>query len=914
MAANSFAIRAGRVYTMTQGEAWVLDNCLIVVENGKIKAVGPDAEVPPFISVIDMPDAVILPGLVSADSWVAGQHRGEESVGPQYRAVDAFDPHQNYARVLAGGVTTLYLNPGRHRLVSGRAGVVKLGVPPHDAVLEAETDLVINLGEAAFDPPQKQHWLVPPSSFLDIEGSSVQRPTSRLGQLLQLNQSFDEAQEYAEKREQRRGGRAEAPPFDPVHDALADVQRRKSTLRIHADRAVDIEQALAFAAARRHNVVISGAVESDLVAEHIAAAGAPVVYRVDVATHADPTDIGLEPDALETDRPIPAALHNVPVAIVGPAGSPHGELMFYAAHAVRRGLPPRKALEGITSAAARIIGVDDRAGSIQVGRSADFVVLNSEPLSATSHVRRVYVAGRVAFDADEMTSDTVVIRGGRLWTGDRWIENGAIAIEKGRVVSVGHTAPVPPFARVIDAGRDAVITPGFIDARGHLGLAGDRASAGPELALSDALFHASPDFERVARSGITTVFSSVARPGGKGARVSAVHTAGESPEHLVVKRTAGLLVSVRNQEPSAAASTIRGLLAAGKKYDDTWKKYEKELAEWEARPREKKKEKKPEPKKVEVVVEEKKVVDLVTGTWRGTISGAPLPEPQEFIAKMKLDGDQVEGSLESIIGGDEAVPIRGTYRDKHLSLEVDVDIPIGKPRIEADIDRDDHLTGTLSVAQFIFEVEANRTEKDVPQIKITRTRRKKSDDGRPAAPKRDEALEPYRDLFAGRIAMIIDIESVRAIEVVLPIFEKEHKVAFVLLNAEDAGELADKLAAARSGVILPTRTVRKENRVDYVQSVELSRAGVPLAFQSDAEDGARLLPARAGYDVRMGLDATAALRALTGDAAKLMKCENEVGFFNRGARGDVLIFNGPPWEPGTRLMRVLIDGREVYRR
>lgn len=912
---RTFAIRAGRVYTMAKGDGWVVDQCVIVVENGRFKAVGRDAEIPPFARVIDMPDAVILPGLVSADSWLAGEHLGEESVGPQYRAIDAFDPHQDYARVLAGGVTTLYVNPGRHRLVSGRAGVVRLGARPGDAILAAETDLVINLGEAAFDPPVKQHWLVPPSSFLDIEPATVQRPTSRLGQLLQLNQSFDAAQRYAEARENRRAVRkGEAPAFDAVHEALADVQRKKSTLRINADRAVDIEQGMTFARGRRHAYVLAGAVESDLLAGQIAAAQAPIVYRIDVAVNRNAADLGLDADALETDRAIPPALHAVPMAIVGPPGAPHGELMYYATLAVARGLPPRKALEGITSAAAGILGVGDRAGSIQPGRSADFVVLNSEPLSANTHVRRVYVDGRVAFDAERVATDSVVIRAGRIWTGESWIENGEVSIEKGRVVSAGPTAPVPPFARVIDAGRDAVVTPGFIDARGHLGLSGDRTPAGSELTPADALYHADVDFDRVARSGVTTVLLSAYRPGGKGARVSAIHTAGDRPDALVVKRTAGLVVSVRGQEPSAAAGTLRGTLGAGKKYDDEWKKYEKDLAEWLAKPKAEQQEKKPEPRKVEEVVEEKKVVDPVTGTWRGTVSGAPLPEPQEFIAKMKLDGEQVEGSLESIIGGDETVAIRGTFRDKHLSLEVDVDIPIGKPRIEADIDREDHFTGTLSVAQFVFELEANRTEKDVPQIKITRTRKKKADDGRPAAPKRDESLEPYRDLFAGRIALVVDVDSARIIEAVLPVFEQEHKVPFVLLNAEESDEVANRLAAAGTGVILPTQTVRKVNRVDFVQSAVLGRAGVPIAFQSDAEDAARQLPIRAGYDVRMGLDATTALKALTGDAARLMKCDSDVGFLKKGCRGDVLIFDGPPLEPGTRLKRVLIDGREVSTR
>ena len=78
-----------------------------------------------------------------------------------------------------------------------------------------------------------------------------------------------------------------------------------------------------------------------------------------------------------------------------------------------------------------------------------------------------------------------------------------------------------------------------------------------------------------------------------------------------------------------------------------------------------------------------------------------------------------------------------------------------------------------------------------------------------------------------------------------------------------------------------------------------------------AEDGARGLPDRAAYDVRRGMDADAALRALTIDAARMMKCDDEIGLLAPGRRGDLLIFDGPPLEPGSRLLRVIVNGKEV---
>ena len=910
-AGPTYLLRAGRVYTMTSDAQWVIPGGMILVQDGKIAAVGADLVPPPFVDVIDMPDAVVMPGLVSADSWIAGQNAGKDSVGPHYRAIDAFDPYSNFDRILSGGVTTVYLNPGRHRLVSGVGAVVKLGASGSAAVLDETTDLVINVGDPAFNPPRKPNWLVPPSSDLKIEPDTMQRPSSRLTQFLELSESFDAAVKYADARRAARA--SDRPDFDIGLDSLSEQLRRKALLRIRADRAIDIRQAVAFCTERKHAFVLTGAREASQAAVVLAEAKASIVFEMPVNPSASGWDIGEAADALPEEVTIPESLHNLPIAVVGPERAPHGELMLYASLARRGGLPLRKALESVTSNAAKILGVDARVGSIQTGRDADFIILNGEPLEATTHVRRVYVNGRLRFDADRVAADKLVIRAGRVWTGEAWIDNGAVLIENGRVVSAGPTAPVPPFARVIDAGPDAVLTPGFIDARGHLGFEGDRSAAAGDVSIARALYGALPEFDRVCRSGVTTVFSSAYRPGGNGARISAIHTAGDDPDTLIVKETAGLLMAIGGPDSEASANRVRSALTAGKKYDDAWKKYEKELAEYLVKGAPKEEEKKEPEKKPEEVTTEKPPADPITGTWEGEISGGPLPEPQQFLAKLKLSGEEVEGSLEAMFGGGESVGVKGTFRDKHLSLEIDVEIPIGRAMIEMDVTREDFMTGYIDIAgRFRFDVEAKRTEKTVPEIKITRKRARKTDKG-PEAPKKDESLEPYRELFAGRIALVLDVDTKATIEAVLPIFEKDFKVPFVLLNAVEASRTTEKIAKSGVGVILRTELSRTRNRREEVQSVDLSRAGIPIAFQSDAEDAARQLPLRALYAMRKGLDETAALRALTGDAAKMMRADDAVGYLKSGCRGDVLIFDGPPLSPGTRLVRIFVDGKEVGR-
>ena len=132
-----------------------------------------------------------------------------------------------------------------------------------------------------------------------------------------------------------------------------------------------------------------------------------------------------------------------------------------------------------------------------------------------------------------------------MWTGEEWISNGAVLVEDGKITAAGQTVPVPPHARMIDAGPAGVVVPGFIDARGHLGLEGDHSKAGAELSPAKALARARPEFARVARAGVTTVLVSGYKPDARGSRVSAIHTAGESRGELIVKETAGLIFSLR---------------------------------------------------------------------------------------------------------------------------------------------------------------------------------------------------------------------------------------------------------------------------------------------------------------------------------------------------------------------------------
>ena len=902
-AGPSFVLRARAVYPVTPERPGPIEHGMVIVRGGRIAAVGRDLEVPPDLSLIELPDQVICPGLVSAAGGLAGRHAGDESVSGAYRALDAFDTYQDYAYTLARGTTTAHLDPGGHRLVSGIGAVVKLAGPYDQRVLIDLADLTITLG--VFEPPPLAETPFYASSDVAIEPAEIQRPSSRLGQMLELERWVTTAQQWLADPSTL----VEAE-FNVHRDTFIEAWAADLPLRVQARRATDIDDALAFIAKHKRPACLVDVTEGDRVVPALTAADVPVILRIDERYRQSAWNVGGDPDPLEPRLCTAGALAGLPrIALAGAEGDTGEDLRLVAILAVRGGMSPAQALAAITRVPAEILRVDERVGSLAPGKDADLLVLSDDPLKIGSNVQRVYIGGEVVYELPP--SDAVVVKADTIWVGNgTLLHDASILIEDGKIQAVGQRVPQPPSARVIDAGAGSFVTPGFIDGYGHLGLAGDNTTVGPEVPIHKLFALPGPELVRVARAGVTTVMTAPYRLTNRGVRVAAIKTYGQERSDLVAREIGALQFSFLEQDPVLAIAGLRQALQAGREYVEKWKKYEEELAKWQKEGTPAKPEAKPKNEAEETAKASKP--DPITGVWEVKLTGDPLPEEVTASMTLKLTGNTIQGRLKGPAGVDDEAELTGTLDGDRVELELDADTPLGRPKISAVLDREDHMEGAVKIGQYNIHLDATRTDKSPVEFKVQR-KRTRSKDGRPLPPKVDDALEPYRALLTGKIPAVVEVSTAAQIDAVIKLFVDEFKVRLVLLGAEDAGIVMDKLLARKDqlGVVVPREMLRGRHRIPYYEAVDLSRKGIAVALQSDREDGARSLPLMGLYAVQQGMGGDAALRALTIDAARMYKLDERVGSLEPGKDGDVLIFTGHPFDAETRLERVIVGGQEV---
>lgn len=920
--AQTFAIQAGRVITASESGAFSHEPGVVLIRDGLILSVGgSDLSIPAGMPIVRLPDSTVMPGLVSAVSGVTPTHAGEESVGAGYRAIDAFDMHADFRGVLAGGVTTVHAGTGAHRLVSGRGAVVRLGGAPEDRVLRGEADLTVTLGEGSLGAPPVERLLIPPIPTRAIEPSVRQRPEGRISQILTLRQSIDRA--LAGQALTRDGT---PPALDLFHArSLAEAWRSETPIRVHADRAGDLRSAISFLASNRRGGYLVGGLEAAQLAPLLRESGVPLVYTID-APFQNLRNQGVNPRSIESDAEQLAHLDGVRLALARRPGDSTSDLRLAATLALRAGLSERRVIEAITRVPAEALGVEDRVGSLEPGKDADLVILTGNPLDPSASVQRVLVRGRTVYDAADAQEtvaqqnsgsgsrpSAMVLRAGTIWLGEHGeVRDGQVLIEDGKIVAIGRRVARPAHAVVVDAGPDGFVVPGLIDAFGHLGFEGDQGAPGTEVLLSSLVGVPDELDRRVASGGVTTTIRAPYRFNRQGSRISAVKTQGADASDRIVRPVAALAFDVRGEDPTQIADRLKRRIEQGRAYANQWNEYRQRHAEWREA-REKGLEIDTEPQVEEIRTVEREGGDPLTGTWEVSVRSEVFPEPLSGPVGINLEGNEFEGRILHPAAAEIEHKIVGTLEGDRISGRIEIDTGgQGFPEFEATL-ADESMTGTISFLGLEASIEGTRTDTERLEFRVVSGKRRTTGrDGEPLPPAIDEGLEPIRAVLEGRAPVLVRARTPAEIAAVLGLIVDEYGFRLVLQDAEGASVHAPRLAEKSVGVVLPQSNVRSERRRPYHQAVDLGRAGVPVAFQSGAEDGARDLTLPALYAVANGMGPDEALLALTIGAARMYQLDDRLGSIETGKDADLVVFTGHPFEAGSRVQRVIVNGRLVH--
>jgi imidazolonepropionase-like amidohydrolase len=905
---GSFAVHCG---TLLVGDGSApLHGVWLIVRNGKIESVakkGPPADLP----VVDARNKVVMPGIVAVDSDLSGARDSEYQITPDAFAVDSFDFERSWRRALEGGITSTYLSPGRQRLVSGQGAVVKLaGLDIVERVLSEDASLRMNFGDGALKAPRVFEPTAHPTDEDPLEPARIQTPTSRISLLAELRALF------ASATDKTKGPGGEGPAEHQYDErALIEVIEGKLPIRAAANSTQDIRRALQLQRELGIQMVLENPTELEPIAATAASQRVAATFRVPAMfgkSVPGGEDRLQDPSDLHLDAPAKAADAGVVVGLCPASGVPLRDFLMSVAIAVRHGLPTATAMRAIGIDAARILGVADRVGSLEKGKDADFIVLSGEPLAIGTMVESTWIDGKQRF-ARKTDSQVLAVRTNRVHDGTgRVIRNGVILIQNGRIKAVGEDLAIPYGAEVLNL-DEGIATPGFVDVFSHLGLAGEGMgvpSGKPSQRIDEVIGFDDPMFEPALREGITSLLVGGKDGGLMSGRLAAIKTGAKDHGGLVLRAIAGQRLVYDAIGPNAIAP-LASQISKARKYVAAWTKYEKELEEWETG---KSSAPKPKPKPEAKPAEgDKPKVDPITGIWE-----AEIVIQERFRLNIKLDltlkGTNVTGTIAISMGGRGGNPppqeLNGTFENGKLKIEFRG--MGGSATLEATVEGDT-MTGNLSLGPMgAQEVTGTRTSKKPggPAKSKPRSRKKKSEDGKPKAPKLDQNLEPMRAVIAGNASLVVRVKRGPAIRDVVALLEKE-KLSYMLADAEDLLDDKALLGGAKPTVVIgPEVVVEDDGELINVAST-FADYDLPVVFGSGNCAGTRFLPLHAAYAVRYGLSPQDALQALTLWPARAFHLDDRIGSLEKGKDADLVVFSGNPFEPQSRVLLVVCNGQVV---
>ena len=400
LSAETIVLKGGKLLTITHG---TIENGVLVMSDGKITAVGPasSVKVPGDARVVDVTGMTVYPGLIDSETQLglteisAEQSTNDtietsDEIMPHMHVYDAFHAETELIPVTRlNGITNAIVAPENRDTLPGQDSFIQLDGRDAQEMLQIR-DIAMPLN---FTGEQRRNESWEKRKF----------PQTRMGLAAQLRQAFLDAQNYQqsltdyEKKKADttpdKSGAKKEPPSPPKRDlkseALLPYLQGKKTIVLAAESPSDLETAVRLAQEFNLKFVLNHITYSRPVLDYVASLKVPVI----VGPIYEPPKPEERYDAIYS---LPAELVQRGIKIAFASYDAHNarNLPYEAGFATAFGLPYEEALKALTINAAEIWGVADKLGSLDVGKTANVVIANGDPLDVKTDVKQVYIEGR----------------------------------------------------------------------------------------------------------------------------------------------------------------------------------------------------------------------------------------------------------------------------------------------------------------------------------------------------------------------------------------------------------------------------------------------------------------------------------------------------------------------------------------
>lgn len=374
-------IKNGTIYTMEDETCFTGD---LLIDNGKIIEINENISATQNMEMIDATGKYVFPGFIDAHSHIGiaeekttaqvdTSNEGTTPVTPELRAIDCINPMDSaFHNALASGITGAMAGPGSANPIGGQFAFIKTaGRRIDDMVVLAPAAIKIAFGEN-------------PMTNYGLNGNM---PSTRMGTASLIRKELYNAQQYFQKEN------GDTLQRDFMMECYRPLFEKKIPLKAHVHRTDDIFTAIRIATEFDLDLTLDHCTEGHLIADEIAASGFPAIVGPSLASRT-------KDEVSFSDFSTVGILQKAGVTVAITCDHPVSRIQYLplcAGLAVKEGINFWAALRAITIDAARICRVDDRVGSLAVGKDADVVIWNGNPLEIASSVYMTIINGKVAW-------------------------------------------------------------------------------------------------------------------------------------------------------------------------------------------------------------------------------------------------------------------------------------------------------------------------------------------------------------------------------------------------------------------------------------------------------------------------------------------------------------------------------------